>query len=58
MSIHRFVLTSCSIRFIGNTGVSMSGDTGLPSGPSGGSGGVGRSAARLYHCRGMSLSFN
>ena len=56
MSIQRLVLTSCSMRFIGKTGASISGPMGLPSGPRGGSIGVGRSAARLYHCRGISLS--
>src|SRR5512140_3269061 len=56
MSIQRWVLTSCSIRFIGNTGASISGLTGAPLGPSGGNIGVGRSAARLYHLRGISFS--
>jgi hypothetical protein len=37
MSIQRSELTSCSIRFMGNTGASMSGPMGLPSGPRAGS---------------------
>jgi hypothetical protein len=41
---------------MGKTGARDSGVTGLPSGPSGGSIGVGKSAARLYHCLGISSS--
>jgi hypothetical protein len=49
-------LISCSMRFIGKMALIISGVTGLPSGPKGGSMGVRKSAARLYHCRGISDS--
>src|SRR5512145_261984 len=50
--IHLSVLTSCSMRFIGKTGASMSGLTGFPSGPRGGF--ILMSARILYHCLGIS----
>ncbi len=43
---------------MGKTGASASGPMGWPSGPSGGGGGFGRSAARLYHWRGISSALS
>src|SRR5690606_516533 len=59
MSIQRCALISCSMRAIGNSGARSSGRTGcLVTGCSGGRRGVLKSAAMLYHCRGMSRSAN
>ncbi len=44
------------VKTLFDAGASISGLTGWPSGPSGGSIGVGKSAARLYHLRGISFS--
>src|SRR4030066_990746 len=55
--IHLSELTSCSIRFIGNTGASMSGVIGCPvPGLSGGGRGFGRSAINFLPCFGIFFS--
>src|SRR4030042_1536060 len=53
MSIQRCVLYSCSTIFMGKTGAHASGGT-APSGLI--KGGTFRSAAKLYHCLGISFS--
>jgi hypothetical protein len=57
MSIHRSVLTSCSIRAMGNKGLRSLGPAGscVP-GCRGGFGRFGMSAMTLYHCFGISFS--
>src|SRR3954468_3996189 len=57
MGIQRSPLTSCKISAIGNSGARSSGPTGCPvPGWSAGGGSDGRSAATLYHRRGIASS--